>query len=1547
MLNMRLIKALCVAFLCREVHGQLGYAFKPGQRGFGKMDKLISLAGQGGKAIWDFGWDTFERGPIQSGKEIKGSHWGPCGELPLLDTENYQLIRPLAKALDNMTLANVPFFKSGILFQSGLAGMIGYCGATSSDTFAFQLNPSFPYFRRSVYPQKWPIKPYFTGLGFSSKSGGFLYDHPALNVYDGFQASPVKAKGDIWVKGGFDVVSGYGWAPQDWFQAQTDLTFFGDKKSASNMYLVVETMKVSWAFFTLMTFGEGYGGYRHTDSASEQICHPNGFFVSFTQNRKIPSLSEKASEFFQVEAATLEKRQDVGILWNDGDSKQLVGAFVRDHLRLAILGYSLGDVDIEVQYITSPEAKRRKTFREKASGCQCITGYDSSNLCKDALSPADKWLESNAHAVDNVFLLSARFTSELAFSLSPIALRDAVVVVAVDTGGKYHITIGGEVTMLFVSGVQTYLTVSDGKLTLSLSVYVANVKCTISGSGSAKGYGVKSLTRRQLGAKSFLDTAVDLSVDWDFGQVGKEISQGVSAALTETRDVLKTSWSKVEDNIKGAISRVHSMFSRGGELAAFAGDVEKYLRKDVIPMVKALVKVPVINEIMQIGEKIATGAMKSFVNSAKDQMEDFLSGLKDLVCSTSHGGTRRKKGKGAHHCQLMEYRWRECCGVGPFKHCSWKHRGEFEEPKCMDRVASAGHKLSKYLNVAAKTKAFLDDSRNKSTGFLGNSALDIKAVVSSIPRTSKVSTSQQQEIKLSFQVQRLASPGSTYGGLESKTSTFKTDLSVDVSSSAATERSLRNAIAQVKSEMFNFVRNGNQVKSVSLVEESKVLNPPILDTSLAKVSLSCSDLSNLKPTDLAPQVIQTEDAACGDATLHYKTNRVTQRACGIQEIHRTWWAVDGCNVQSPKLTQTITVQPQAPSFVDFPQDKTVDMAAWARYVVDTGHPKVKQPCQGTATPVIKFVDKVIMSSCERRVVEREWTAFNPKCPSLRVSRVQRITSLDKDAPHFTKLPKANISLPYGASLSPDMLGYAKASDKGQHALIKVTFEDTTKYDCSTFTQVVVRTWKATDPCTRLVSKFVQTINIEKPLSVWQEFPPTTYRHSRTVTALDPKRTGTPQVTQGFSIRYTDKETPRAGNCAARGWTIVRTWEARFHSCTQNIVRRDQLLREAINHPGPTFSRIPDREVEFLAPYGTDTTGYPSISHAYAYPVDITFIDNIMTKNSAFGYSATVHRVWTATDACGDTSRYTQTIRVRSAMKYFGGYSGASKFQIYAGSSLKMDTVTVEGAVASAGAPAIVQANIGQGTCSKTSIYALATELCPLSLTGLRLASSKYISYGTNRENSNVNPQRRLASCKSIPRRYRGVTIRTAAMNFQKVNELLQSFSQELHNKFGKLSSGPSHLRVVLDASGSKRVDVLATSAAIQTNLNGTTFISSNSLYNVLDADVATIIEDDTMREISIKSDGFVFVNIIGTYQRTIVNLKPFKGVNPENLLVNAPAFTGNMHMQGATGGTWLLSNEKSNTHLSKFQLTGGQLLSLGALELTTSHLRCGIYSPNA
>uniref|UniRef100_A0A7S2S0N4 Uncharacterized protein n=1 Tax=Mucochytrium quahogii TaxID=96639 RepID=A0A7S2S0N4_9STRA len=187
----------------------------------------------------------------------------------------------------------------------------------------------------------------------------------------------------------------------------------------------------------------------------------------------------------------------------------------------------------------------------------------------------------------------------------------------------------------------------------------------------------------------------------------------------------------------------------------------------------------------------------------------------------------------------------------------------------------------------------------------------------------------------------------------------------------------------------------------------------------------------------------------------------------------------------------------------------------------------------------------------------------------------------------------------------------------------------------------------------------------------------------------------------------------------------------------------------------------------------------------------------------------------------------------------------------------------------------------------------------------------------------------------------------AAMNFAKTNEMLKSFAQGLRNNFGKLSSGPTHLRLVVDGSGRKRVKVIATSAATQAKLTGNTFTSSNSLYYLLDANVATIIKGDSMGDISIKSDGFVFVNIIGTHKSANLKLKPFKDINPENLLVNAQAFTRNIHIEGTTAGTWLLSNEKSSSRLSTFQLNGGQLFSLGPLEITQSTLRCGLYGPNA
>ena len=292
---------------------------------------------------------------------------------------------------------------------------------------------------------------------------------------------------------------------------------------------------------------------------------------------------------------------------------------------------------------------------------------------------------------------------------------------------------------------------------------------------------------------------------------------------------------------------------------------------------------------------------------------------------------------------------------------------------------------------------------------------------------------------------------------------------------------------------------------------------PVIAALPADSTIDCS---------VTPEFAQaTATDGCGsEVTLTFE-DVTTPGACeGEYSITRTWTATDACGNAST-ASQTINMVDNVAPVLSVPADATVECSESTEPSA-TGMATATDSC-GEVT--ITHVDTAEEGCGNTQTITRTWTATD-ECGNT-TSNTQIITVVDTTPPVLT-VP-ADVTLEC-TGLSR-MYGEATATDACGNVII--TFEDSAVEGCGV-TQVISRTWTATDECGNSVSE-IQTISIVDTTA-----PTITIPADITVEcseSTDPLATGsaTGEDMCG-SVQVTFDDVVTDGDCEGE-YSINRTW----------------------------------------------------------------------------------------------------------------------------------------------------------------------------------------------------------------------------------------------------------------------------------------------------------------------------------------------------------------------------------------------------------------------
>ncbi len=449
------------------------------------------------------------------------------------------------------------------------------------------------------------------------------------------------------------------------------------------------------------------------------------------------------------------------------------------------------------------------------------------------------------------------------------------------------------------------------------------------------------------------------------------------------------------------------------------------------------------------------------------------------------------------------------------------------------------------------------------------------------------------------------------------------------------------------------IPNANAPLTIGMAENLGWMNGLLDEITVYDRALSASEIEELalecEPENTAPV------AVCQDVLLFADEN--CEGTLTIEDIDGGSYDPD-CDPNGENLT--ITISPAGPfPFVQGGPDTVVTLTVTDDYglsdqcqalvtVVDGTQPVISCPADvtlecpadisveatGSATASdncgsvsIAYSDVAALGCGNTEVITRTWTATDG---SGNISScVQRITVVDNTLPVITC--PADVTLECPADTSVAATGSATASDNC--GSVAIAYSDVAAAGCGN-TEVIARTWTATDECGNS-SSCVQTIIVVDstlpvitcPADVTLECPAdTSVEATGSATASD--------NCSNVAITYSDVSSVSSCNTEI----ITRTWTATDEcgnstSCVQRIT--------VVDTTDPVITCPADVTLEYPADTSVAATGSATTSDNCG-SVAIAYSD---VSAAGCGNTEIITRTWTATDDCGNSSSCVQRIIV--------------------------------------------------------------------------------------------------------------------------------------------------------------------------------------------------------------------------------------------------------------------------------------------------------------
>ncbi len=347
-------------------------------------------------------------------------------------------------------------------------------------------------------------------------------------------------------------------------------------------------------------------------------------------------------------------------------------------------------------------------------------------------------------------------------------------------------------------------------------------------------------------------------------------------------------------------------------------------------------------------------------------------------------------------------------------------------------------------------------------------------------------------------------------------------------------------------------------------------------------------------------------------------------------LHRTWTATDDCG-NTAEFSQIIDVlDNMPPQLLDLPSATSI--VACGASLPPPPTVTARDNCDEEVEVVFQEV-ALGMGACSG--IKRTWTATD-KCGN-RATFTQTIDTQDSAPPELLGLPTQQSILNCSNVPAPPNV-IARDDCSGE---VPVQFNEQQQGEGCSFT--IQRTWTATDDCGN-TTDFTQTIKVSADEAPALNGLPTAanlWVKCGEVPLVQEVVTATDNCNNALEVQFEEVKVGPACN-----YSLQRTWSVadacgHTNSFTQIIDVMDEMPPVLQGLPPTTNIWIKCDEP------------IPAIANVTAYDacdgfVDVQFVEiKLDAHDNPCTYN--LHRTWTASDACGNESTFTQIIDVMDAM----------------------------------------------------------------------------------------------------------------------------------------------------------------------------------------------------------------------------------------------------------------------------------------------------------
>jgi hypothetical protein len=402
-----------------------------------------------------------------------------------------------------------------------------------------------------------------------------------------------------------------------------------------------------------------------------------------------------------------------------------------------------------------------------------------------------------------------------------------------------------------------------------------------------------------------------------------------------------------------------------------------------------------------------------------------------------------------------------------------------------------------------------------------------------------------------------------------------------------------------------------------------------------------------------PTVTATD--GCGSATVSFSETTSNNGTCsGSYSIYRTWTAVDGCG-NTRTATQTISVYDNTAPILNFANEELLGYESGDEITIECG---IDSPFEFDITDAVAIdfcdgnphmthdLELIESNDCAAAgyvyTIKSTWTATDDCGNSSEL--VLYVRNVDTTPPTLVGVPDAvcSGSIPPAATVT--------ATDNCSAAT--VTMSESLPQACEDGGTYIVRTWTAVDECgnSASASQVIITSDGEGPaISITNPlYDGAVNGGTLTIEADCSEEYGLAPLTaddiltsdncyEGATVDIV-QELVAEGDCAVDGFLYQVQLKIQATDFCGNT-SQFELIVNVVDSSAPVFG---DNEAEITEECGAEAIE-PEVSDACT-EVVLTYEDTAIPADLCDG-TASIQRTWTATDACGNTSTFVQTVYI--------------------------------------------------------------------------------------------------------------------------------------------------------------------------------------------------------------------------------------------------------------------------------------------------------------